>query len=250
MSICSRLALVFCLCLVSYVVAAQTYLPLTGAGKKPIVAGGAVSFVQNAAAINGGQAQTRAVTLTGTVAGNLVIVGIGWCDDASCATALGTTISSVTSSNSGSGETCAQATGAYIDNVFSADIWYCKNIVGGSDTITVTTSSATNSYYIQASGSELHGASTTVPFDAVANHTQATSGTSYSVSTNGSTASSSEFIYSAGFVGGSVTVTFGQTPIQGNFDQYQVSSTPGTYTNTATWTGSHGYSIGLAAFKP
>lgn len=217
--------------------------------KTPSGGGGSVSFVQNGATQGGSSVTSQATTLSGTVGGNLIVVGVGWCNSSSCNNVSGgQTVSSVTSSNSGSGETCTQASGAAESEQLSSDIWYCKNIHGGSDTITVSFSAGV--FFPEVSLSEVHGASVSAPLDSVTNATFSNTGvSSYSISTNGNTAESSEFVYSIGYVGGGATVTLTKTQLNANIDQYQISGAAGSYTNAGSWTGNQPYSVSLAAFK-
>jgi hypothetical protein len=224
-----------------------------GNGKTPAASG--ISLKHNNFAQNGGTANTRAVTLATTTAGNFIVVGAGWCGDASCLTAHSLTVASVTSSNSGSGETCSQvSSAASAASATQTDIWYCPNIVGGSDTITVT---VTGANYLAVGLSEWSGVNNASPVDAVANN--ATSGvsnvTSSSVATSGSTAQTGELIYTPILIGTSAAVAPGgsQTGINavnsGLFDSYQISGATGTYTNTNSWSGATPQSASIAAFK-
>ncbi len=213
--------------------------------------GGTLSFVQNSSNVLGsGGATTQNTALAGTVAGNLIVVGFAWCDSNNCTPPGTGTVTSVTSSNSGSGETCTQvASAATVGHKSSSDIWYCKNIVGGSDTITVNYSATV--YFSALSISEVHGASTSAPLDSSTTNTtidDSGAASSLSVSTSAATNHSSEFVYSAGYAAGA-TMVMGQTQINANVDEYQISGASGTYTNTASWAGTHPYAVSLTAFK-
>ncbi len=192
---------------------------------------------------------TGNVALAGTSAGHLLVVGIGYCQ-ASCAAGALVTVTSVTSSNSGSGETCVQVpSAATANNRVTTDIWYCKNIVGGTDTITVNFS-APGADFPFVYLNEFSGASTSAPLDDIGTNLTTVS-SPLTLTTTGNTASSGELLYSP--VESLTAATAGNTLINnggsGNQDEYPIVGAIGTYSNTWTLAGGPNAAGSLAVFK-
>lgn len=232
---------------------AQADLSLTGVGGFAGAGGAQISLVQNTPGTQAGNGggTSWSTTLNGTTAGNLLIVGISYCQTISCGGGSATTVTSVTSNQSG--ETCAQVTGAGFTNAaYLEDIWYCKNIHGGNDAITANFSAA-GGFYTTVFLSEWHGASTTAPLDTptVANNTSAST-TSISVTTATNTAQTNELVYTLCAAVGGATVSSNQTNVNtlgGNGDAYEQAPTIQTYTAVCSWSGTEPATTATAAFK-
>lgn len=213
---------------------------------------GPFSLVQSSSNGNGSPSQTLTVTLSGTTAGNFLAVTIIWCNNGSCNTSQPSSVSTVTSS---AGETCSQVSGA--DNTTSAqgrsDIWYCANIVGGTDTITITMSLSSPDF-IQAVVSEWTGVATVSPVDGtIANHTFTNSAPSspLTITTSGNTSANNDLIISCITIAPG-TPSSNQTPIgSGSLAAWELAATSGsTYSIQWIWTGSPVWlGASIAAFK-
>jgi hypothetical protein len=211
-----------------------------------------VSFVQKASA-GGGDGTRQAVTLSGTNAGDLLVIGTTWCNDSNCITQGGTSVASVTDS---SGDTCARVPNVANRSLYTVgyeDIWYCQNIGGGSETVTVTYSGST--HYHEVYVSEFAGAAVSSPAEA-GNSLAINPGsspryalTNYYVTTAGNTSQSGDLIYSIITAAGGPTITPGQNELNGP-DEYQIAGFAGPYMNTWTLSASsNAVVMGLAAFK-
>jgi hypothetical protein len=146
--------------------------------------GGSIAFVQVNAATP--QTPTSAVVMNYTVpqtAGNLNVVVVGWNDTTS-------TVSGVSDSRGNSySQAGTMVTGAGIRQA----IYYAKNIVGGSNTVTVTFNQAAP--YVDVRILEYSGLDTSNPLDVTAG--AAGSGTAAS-SGAATTTSANELIFGAG----------------------------------------------------
>jgi hypothetical protein len=211
-----------------------------------------VTLVQKASA-GGGNGTSQAVTLSGTNAGDLLVIATTWCSDSSCITQGGTSVASVTDST---GDTCAQVPNVANRSLYTVlyqDIWYCQNIGGGKETVTITYSS--NIYYHEVYVSEFAGAAVSSPAEA-GNTLAINPGsspsyalTSYYVTTAGNTSQSGDLIYSIVAAAGGPTVRPGQNALNGP-DEYQIAGAAGPYMNTWTLSASSSAVVmGLAAFK-
>jgi hypothetical protein len=218
-----------------------------GKGKAP-----PFQVLHHANGANGGAGASKAVTINGTTAGNFIIVGIGWCADVNCGFPASVSVSTVTSS---AGETCSQvpnANGGATPSL-KTDIWYCPNIHGGNDTITVTTTSSQASY-LSVFLSEWTGITNVSPLDGIASNTggsfNTNSFTSCSVQTNGVTTQAGELIYSVLF-GGNNPIR-GYQPQVDTFTSYLISGAiSNAYTHFYYWLNAAAKSCGIsiAAFK-
>lgn len=226
---------------------------MTLTGVDSTLSRGAVSspfaLVHNNRVATGTSGATVAVPLTGTTVHNFIVVGIAFCQNTACNTANSITISSVISS---AGETCSvvPATLGNSQGV-TAVIYACPNIVGGSDTITVTTSDNTNTWFLAASANEFSGVVTTSPVDNIGNNVSA-SGTSTgeTVSTTGSNAQTKELIYSVAISAQTPSPAGSFVPINAGFDAWETSVAIATQTATWSWTStSIAHSVNIAAFK-
>src|SRR5579883_991370 len=126
--------------------------------------GGSIAHVQDRnAVLPGGGGTSISTTLNGTTAGNFILIMAAWCNSSGCGGSG--TISSITTSFS---ETCTEATSQpnNLNLGSTTDIWFCPNIHGGNDTITVNF--AQTSFYGGISVSEFSGVATTTPEDTTA----------------------------------------------------------------------------------
>ena len=179
-----------------------------------------------------------------TLSGSMLIVSISWCQTMACTITGSVHVSSVTSSNVG--ETCSQApNAASLAAAGSSDIWYCPNIKGGSDTITVNTTGGSPGF-LTAVVSEWTRLQTV---DGTLASSATTASNTMTLTTNGNVTRPGEVVYSIMSRGGTgLTSSSSQLPVSvegppggtiGPTDVYQVTTTPGiTYSNTMNWTGS------------
>ncbi len=195
---------------------------------------------------------TTTQALSGTHAGNLLVIGVGYCNN-SCGTLGTVVVSSITSSNGGGegGEACVQVPSAAspTSQKIATDVWYCKNIIGGTDTITVNFS-APGADFPNVYLTEWSGASTSAPLDDIGTGNVGATN-SITLTTTAPTASSGELIYSPAISFN--TLTPGNTGINnvstGDQDEYQISGAIGSYSNTWSISGSTGWAASLAVFK-
>jgi hypothetical protein len=212
-----------------------------------------VQYGHAGAGSSGGTSQ--AATLNGTTVGDLIVVGVRWCGSATCGSTDSAGVSSVTDSV---GDTCAHApntAGVSLYTPAYLDIWYCGNIGGGNDTITVNFSGTV--YYQTVYLSEYSGAVTSSPFvdgatDLSYNFNPG-SNPAYSVNnfyvpTAASTSQSGDLLYSLIYPA-SGTITAGNSALSGP-DEYQVASAPGPYMNTWSLSASPSAVVmSIAAFR-
>ena len=178
---------------------------------------------------------------TPTLSGSMLIVSITWCQTVACTVTGSVHVSSVTSSNVG--ETCSQVSNAAsLAAAASSDIWYCPNIKGGSDTITVNTTGGSPGFLsaLVSEWTRLQGPDGTLASIGT------TAGATLTLTTNGNVTRPGEIVYSVMGRGGTgLTSSSSQLPVNignggtvGPSDVYQVTTTPGiTYSNTMNWTG-------------
>jgi IPT/TIG domain-containing protein len=188
--------------------------------------GGGISFVQvkSAVANSGG---SIAVTYPGAqTAGNLNVVAVMWGDSTS-------TVSSVTDSK---GNSYTLAVGPTRITGVTQSIYYAKNIVGGSNTVTVTFNQT--AAFPNVNVLEYSGLSTTNPLDvfssASGSGTTANSGAATTTSAN-------ELIFGAGSTSNAFTAAgsgFSNRIINsfGDISEDQIVSNTGSYNATATLT--------------
>jgi hypothetical protein len=206
--------------------------------------GVAISFVQVASATPQSPTATVAVSYPAaqTVADMNVVV-VGW-NDAT------TTVQSVKDSG---GNSYILAIGPTIGTGLQQSIYYAANIVGGSNTVTVTFSQA--AAYADVRVLEYSGANITNPLDATAS---AKGSGSLANSGSATTTSANELIFGAGTTGGVITgagtgfTSRVITPYDDIAEDRTVTST-GSYNATAPVTpyaGSSTWVIQMATFKP
>jgi hypothetical protein len=141
-------------------------------------------------------------------------------------------------------------------DVLYEDIWYCQNIKGGTETVTVNYTNTVYYHYVYLS--EFSGVATTSPVDfGFGYNINPSTNPTYSlknfyIPTSGNTSRSGDLIYSLIYPDNAFsTITPGNHGLNsGGNDEYQVASAVGPYMNTWT-TASAGTSVvmGLAAFK-
>jgi hypothetical protein len=230
--------------------ALPTSAQLAGAAIRAVaVPPAAISLVQKGSA-GGGNGTSQAVTLSATRGGDLIAVAVKWCADSSCITTSSNAVSSVTDST---GDTCARAPGAAGNSNYTVvyeDVWYCQNISGGNETVTVNFSGSVYYHYVYLS--EFSGVATSNPVEA-GNSLALNPGSSplysmtqFYIPTAGNTSLSGDLIYS--FID-AASPTPGQNVLNGP-DEYQIAGAAGPYMNTWTLSSSPGSIVmGLAAFK-
>lgn len=212
-------------------------------------ANAAIALVNNSSAVNAAGGTSVAVTAGTLTAGNLLVVGVGWCGDVSCGTDAGT-VTSVTLSSGGGA--CVQATNALGSSGTGqrSDIWYCANLAGGVTTVTVNLSGTL--FYAFAAVSQWSGVATSTPLDNIGNNGGASTGTSLTVATTGNTAVSGELIIGVATTASNAVP--GHNAINtvigwGQPDDYQIAGASGSY--NVSWTFLNGKNAGsLAVFKP
>jgi len=186
--------------------------------------GGTIRFVQVKSATPQAASSSVAVTHSAAqTAGNLNVVAVGWGDNTS-------SISSVTDSK---GNTYTRAVGPTSNTALQQSIYYAKNIVGGSNTVTVKFSQA--AAYPDVRILEYSGFDPANPLDVTA--AQASSGTTAS-SGFATTNSADELIFGAGstanhFTGAGSGFTSRIINIYGNIAEDEVVSSSGSYSATA-----------------
>ena len=202
--------------------------------------GGPIRFVQVKAATPQTASASVAVTFTtAQTAGNLNIVAVGWNDTTS-------TVSGISDSR---GNSYALALGPTSGTGLRQSIYYAKNIVGGSNTVTVTFNQA--AAFVDVRVLEYSGLDTVSPLDKTAG--AAGSGTSAS-SGAATTTSANELIFGAGmttthFTGaGSGFISRIITVPDADIAEDQTVSSTGSYSATAPATSSK-WVMQIATFK-
>jgi hypothetical protein len=160
-------------------------------------------------------------------AGDLNLVVVGWNDTSA-------TVQSVTDSL---GNTYVLAAGPVKGTAVTQSVYYAKNILGGSNSVTVTFNQAAT--YPDVRTLEYKGLNTTSPLDVVAG-ASGTSGSNAVVSSGtATTTSGSELIFGAGMTGGGFSkagTSFTAEVItpDGDIAEGEVVSATGSYGATAT----------------
>lgn len=232
------------------------FMPL-GLGAHAGGGGGSIALVQHVFTnCGGGPYTTCAAAITGVVSGHMLGVGIAWCGSSGPNCSSGSP--AITSITDTLGNTCAAVSGAGAGGSNSASIWECPNVIGGSDTLTVTWTSNTV-YAAEVDVFELSGAASSSPSEvgnARADAAGGGGGGPYSLATSGATTVSGDFVYSV-MNEAFQTATANQTAIVSGsssttlfYDEYQLGGAPAVYTNSWNFPASPPYSIVIAAFKP
>lgn len=172
-------------------------------------------------------------------AGDLNIVVVGW----------GDTTSSISSITDNRGNTYTRAVGPTGTTGLQQSLYYAKNIIGGSNKVTVTFNQA--AAFPDVRILEYRGLSTTSPLDV----TRAGTGTGTAANSgSATTTSSSELIFGAGTTGTAFSAagsgfTSRMINIYGNIAEDKIVTSSGTYNATAT-TSSSNWVMQMATFKP
>ena len=202
--------------------------------------GGAISFVQVASATPANYSSPVAVTYpVAQTAGNLNVVVVGWND----------TTSTVTSVVDSRGNSYTLAIGPTTGTGLRQSVYYAKNIVGGSNTVTVTFNQA--AFFVDVRVLEYSGLDTATPLDVTAGAAGTGASTSSGAAT---TTSANELIFGAGTTagtfGGSGTgfVTRIITPDSDIAQDKTVSST-GSYSALGTQTYSSPWVMQMVTFR-
>jgi len=170
--------------------------------------------------------------------GNLNIVAVGW----------GDTTSSISSITDTQGNTYIPAVGPTSTTGLQQSIYYAKNIIGGSNKVTVTFSQAAS--YPDVRVLEYSGADTTNPLDVTA------AGTGTGTAANSgfaTTTSSNELIFGSGTTGNAFSAagsgfTSRMINIYGNIAEDKIVTSSGSYNATAT-TSSSNWVMQMATFR-
>ena len=211
-----------------------TYTTSTGVGT--------IKFVQVAAAVPQIPSMSVAVTYPVTqTAGNLNIVVVGWDD----------TASSVNTVADSRGNNYVLAVGPVTGSGGRESIYYAKNIVAGSNTVTVTFTNA--AVYVDLRILEYSGLDTANPLDPTATAQAIGSGTSAN-SGSATTTSANELIIGAGKTSGRFTAAgtgFTSriiTSPDGDIAEDRIVTSTGSYNATAPVTSSN-WVMQLVAFR-
>ena len=187
-----------------------------------------IGFVQVASATPSGTQSSVKVTFSQTqTAGDLNLVAVGWNDTSA-------TVQSVTDSV---GNTYVLAAGPLKGTALTQSIYYAKNILAGSTTVTVTFSKGAVSPDVRIL--EYKGLSTTAPLDVTAG-ASGTSGSNALVSSgSATTTSANELIFGAGITSGAFSkagTSFKAEVItaEGDIAEDEVVSATGSYSATAS----------------
>ncbi|HMC63279.1 MAG TPA: galactose oxidase-like domain-containing protein, partial [Candidatus Solibacter sp.] len=132
---------------------------LSGGYTYTSVTGGAVNFVQVNYKTSASASSVATAYTTAQTVGNLNVVVVGWND----------TTSVVSSVSDSAGNTYARAIGPTAGTGLTQSIYYAKNIVGGSNTVTVVFNQAAS--FADVRVLEYSGADTTSPLDVTAGAT-------------------------------------------------------------------------------
>ena len=203
--------------------------------------GGGIGFVQ----VNAATPQTASASVPVTfgvaqTAGNLNIVAVGWNDTTS-------TVSSVSDSR---GNSYAQAGTMVTGTGLRQAIYYAKNIIGGSNTVTVAFNQAAT--FVDVRILEYRGLDTSSPLDVTAGG--AGSGTSAN-SGAATTTSASELIFGAGMTWSSYTAAGtgftvrAITSPDADIAEDQAVTVTGSYSAAATTASSKPWVMQMATFK-
>ena len=171
-------------------------------------------------------------------AGNLNIAVVGW----------GDTTSSISSINDTQGNTYSRAVGPTSGTGLQQSIYYAKNIIGGSNEVTVTFNHA--AAYPDVRILEYKGLSTTSPMDVTA----AEKGTGTAANSgSATTTSSNELVFGSGTTGTAFSAagsgfTSRMINIFGNIEEEKIVTSGGSYNATAT-TSSSNWVMQMATFR-
>jgi hypothetical protein len=188
----------------------------------------AIGFAQVASATP--QSSVASVKVTypqAQTAGDLNLVVVGWNDTSA-------TIQSVTD---GLGNSYTLAAGAVKGTALTQSIYYAKNILGGSNSVTVTFNQA--AAYPDIRILEYKGLNTTAPLDVTAG-ASGTSGSNTVVSSgSATTTSASELIFGAGMTSGAfskagTSFTSEVLTPDGDIAENEIVSATGSYSATAS----------------
>jgi hypothetical protein len=198
---------------------------------------GGITFVQVASATPQAKTETANVTYPGSeTAGDLNIVVVGWND----------TTSTVQSVKDSAGNSYSLAIGPTKGTGLQESIYYASNIVGGSDTVTVTFNQAANAPDVRIL--EYRGVTT---LDAKAG---ASGSGGAANSGSATTTSANELIFGANMVAteteaaGSGYTSRIITP-DGDIAEDKVVTATGSYSATATLEGSGPWVMQMVTFK-
>jgi hypothetical protein len=199
---------------------------LSGGYTYTSASGGGIRFVQAKSAVSASGSSVNIAYSVAQTTGNLNVVAVMWGDTTS-------TVSSVTDSK---GNTYALALGPNRVTGLSSAIYYAKNIVGGSNTVTVTFNQTVS--YPNVNVLEYSGLDTTNPLDVSAAATG--SGTTAN-SGSATTTSANELIVGAGnpmsvFTGAGSGFSSRIINAYGGISEDKIVSSTGTYNATATLT--------------
>ena len=206
-------------------------------------ASSSIAFVQAKAATPQTPASTVSVTYPlSQTAGNLNIVAVGWNDSTS----------SVSSISDSRGNTYTLAIGPTTGTSLRQSIYYAKNILGGSNTVTVTFNQAAS--FVDVRVFEYSGLSTTAPLDVTA----AASGSGTTASSGpATTTAANELVFGAAMTGGVIKAAGSGftsrliTP-DGDIGEDKLVSATGSYTATApvtAYAGSTTWVMQMATFR-
>jgi IPT/TIG domain len=207
----------------------------------PTGGGGAIRFVQvNAATPQTASSVVSVAYSTAQTGGNLNIVEIGWNDTTS-------SVSTVTDSR---GNTYDLALGPTRGTGLSQSIYYARNIVGGSNTVTVTFTKAAPAVDLRAL--EYSGLDRSNPLDVTAG----AAGTGITGNSGAATTgSATELIVGAGMTAGAFT-TAGTgftsriiTSPDADISEDQMTGTTGSYSATSATSTNTPWVIQMATFR-
>jgi len=203
----------------------------------------AIKFVQVKSATPQTPASTVSVAYAAAqTAGNLNIVAVGWNDSTS----------SITSLTDSRGNTYALAGVLTTGTNLRQAIYYAKNILGGSNTVTVNLNQA--AAFVDVRALEYSGLSTTAPLDVTA----AASGSGSTASAGPvTTTSANELVFAAAMTGGVMNsagsgFTARIKTADGDIGEDMMVAATGSYTATAPVTpynGSSTWLMQMATFK-
>lgn len=219
-----------------------TYVAFFVAFKAASGAGGGGSPAYVTSADNGCNATSCSATLTGTNAGDLIVMGLFVSNS--------TSVNSVMDSQ-GNTFTPIGSPQTWSPNNYVERLYYAKNIVGGSDTITVT---LTGSATLELLPYDYSGLDPSSPLDvkAVPATGTGTSGTSGSLTTTNANDLLFAFFHSDNDVNNTAGTGFtGRIPAGDTYPQGEdenVTST-GTYSASMSFSGSADYVAFFVAFK-
>jgi parallel beta-helix repeat protein len=202
-----------------------------------------ICLVQLQSSIILGPGGTLSQTLTiPETTGNLNIITITYCPDASCVLSNAGGSCSITDSQLNSYPSAILNLGT--TGVIGC-VNYAKNITGGANTITVNTAGISTPYYLTVNVSEWVGADKTAPLD----HTGTNNGTGTSLSAS-ATATTGDLVLGFGAnINGGEVIGAGFNQMQDARNQYEIAMSSGTA--TATWTSNSGpWLANVATFKP